>query len=60
MESRTVITEALIEWSKWFSAQNQYMDDCHVKWMNNFGHHVGEEEDGSSEDEESEKDYEEE
>ena len=43
--------EALIEWNKWFSARNQYVDDYHVKWMKKFGHHVDEEEGGSSEDE---------
>ena len=51
MESRTVSAEALIEWKKWFSAWNQYVDDCHVKWIKKFGYHVDEEEDGISEDE---------
>ena len=51
MESITVSAEVLI-------AQNQYVDDCHVKWMKKFGHCVVEEEDGSCEDEESEEDSE--
>ena len=51
MESRTVSEEALIQWNKWFSARNQYVDDCHVKWMKKFGNNVYEEQDGSSEDE---------
>ena len=55
MESRTFTVEALITWNKWFSARNQYVDDCHVKWTNKFGRHVDEEEDGSSECEESEE-----
>ena len=59
MESRRVIAEALIQWNKWFSARNQYVDDCHVKWMNTFGRNMDEEEDGISEDEESEEDSEE-
>ena len=48
MKSGTVISETLLEWNKWFSACNHYVDDCRVKWMDNFGHHVNEEEDGSS------------
>ena len=40
MESRTVSSEALIKWNKWFSAWKQYVDDCHVKLMKKFGHHV--------------------
>ena len=48
MELRTVSAQALIEWNKWFSAWNQYMDDFHVKWMKKFGHNVYKEEDGSS------------
>ena len=48
MGSRTVSAEVLIYWGKCFSDWNQYVDDCHVKCMNNFGHHVDEEEDGSS------------
>ena len=52
MESRTMSTEALIPWNKWFSAQNQYVDDFRVKWIKRFGHRVDKEEDGSSEDEE--------
>ena len=58
MESRKVSSEALIEWKKWFSAWNNYMDDFHVKWMKHFFHHVDEEEDGISEDGESEEDSE--
>ena len=50
MESGTVSAEALIKWNKQFSACNQYVDDCHVKWMTNSGHHVDEEDYGSSED----------
>ena len=42
MEPITVSTEAIIEWKKWFSAQNQYVDYCNVKWMKNFDHHVDE------------------
>ena len=34
------------------------MDDCHVKSMNNFVHHVDEEEDGISENEEPKEDSE--
>ena len=45
---------------KWFSAQNHYVDDCHVKLMKKFGRHMDEEEDRSSEDEESKEDSEEE
>ena len=52
MESRTAIAEALINCNKWFSASNQYIDDFHVKQIRKFGHHVDEEEYGSSEDEE--------
>ena len=44
-----------MECNKWFSDQNQYVDNCHVKWMKKFGHHVDEEEGSSSEDEESEE-----
>ena len=40
MESITVSAEALIEWNKWFSARNQYVYNCHVKRIDNFGHHV--------------------
>ena len=58
MESRIVSAESLIEWNKWFSAWNQYVDDCHVKSMNNFVHHVDEEEDGISENEEPKEDSE--
>ena len=43
--------EALFERKKWFSARNQYLDNCNVKWMNQFGHHVDEEEDRDIEDE---------
>ena len=50
MELITVSPEAINEWNKWFSARNQCVDDCHVKYMNKFGHHVDEEEDESSED----------
>ena len=57
MESRIVSAESLIEWNKWFSAWNQYVDNCHVKQMKKFGHHVDVEEDGSSQDEESEEYY---
>ena len=60
MESITVSEEALIQWNKWFSARNQYVDDCHVKAMNNFGRNMDEEEYGISEDEESEEDSKEE
>ena len=60
MESRTVSTEALVDWEKCFIARNNYVDDCHVKGMRNFGHHVDEEEDGGGEDEESEEDSKEE
>ena len=49
MESRTVSAETLIKRNKWFSAWNQYVYYCHVKWMRKFGHNVDEEEDGSSE-----------
>ena len=56
MESRILSAEALIKWRKCFSAQNQYMHDCHIKGTKNFIHHVNEEEDGSSEDETSEGD----
>ena len=59
MELITVISEALIEWNKWFSAPNGYVDDCCKKWMENFGHNVDAEEDEISEDEESEDDSEE-
>ena len=52
MYSIAVSSQALIEWNKWFSARNQCVDDCHVKFMNNFSRHVDEQEDGSSEDEE--------
>ena len=52
MESTTISAEELIEWNKWFSACNKYVDYCRVKWIKNFGHHVYKEEDGSSEDEE--------
>ena len=45
-------TEARIECKKRFSAWNQYVDDCHAKWMKKFGRHVDEEEYGSSKDEE--------
>ena len=58
MESIPVISEALIERNKWFSDPNEYLDDCHVKWMKNFGHNVDAEEDEISKDEESEDDYE--
>ena len=47
--------EVLIKRTKWFSARNKYVDDCHVKWMKNFGHHVIEEEDKSRKDEEPEE-----
>ena len=40
---------------KWFSVQNQYVDDCHVKWTKKFGHNVDEYEDGSSEDRQPEE-----
>ena len=49
MESRTVSAEAIIEWKKWFSSCNQYVGDCHTKWMKNSVNHVDEEEYGSSE-----------
>ena len=52
MKSIRVSAEALIEWNQWFIARNQYVDDCHLKCMNKFGHHVDEEYDGSGEDEE--------
>ena len=42
MESRTVSAETVIEWNKWFYAWNDYMEDCHGKWMKKFGHHVDE------------------
>ena len=48
MESRTLSWEALIKRNNWFSDRNQYVDDYHLKWMKKFGHHVYEEEDGSS------------
>ena len=51
--------EALIIWNKWFSAWNQYVDDCHVKLMKKFGCNVDKEEDGISEDEDKEEDSEE-
>ena len=40
MESRTVSAYALIEWNKWFSAQNRYVGDFHIKRMNNSDHNV--------------------
>ena len=49
MELVTWSAEALIKWNKWSGAWNQFPDYCHVKMMNNFGHYVDEEEDGSSE-----------
>ena len=52
--------ETLIEWNKWFFDRDDYMKDFHVKCMKRFGHHVDEEEDGSSKDEESEENSEEE
>ena len=51
MGSIAVSAEAIIEWNKWISVRKQYVDDCHVKWMNKFGHHVDEEGYGISEDE---------
>ena len=45
---------------KLFSAWNQYVYDCHIKRMKNFGHNVDKEEGGSSEDEELEEYFEEE
>ena len=59
MEPITLTVEALIDWNKWFSDRNQYLDDWHVKWMKNFGHHVDEEQYEISEDEELEENYEE-
>ena len=43
---------------KWFGARNEYMEDCHVKFMKKYGHDVDKEEDVSSKDEESEEDSE--
>ena len=60
MELRTVSAQALIEWNKWFSAWNNYVDYSHIKLMKNFCHRVDEEQDGSSEDEETEEQSEEE
>ena len=45
---------------KWFNGWNKDMSGFHVEWMKKFGHHLYEEEYGSSEDEESEEDYDEE
>ena len=55
MESRTLSAKALFEQKKWFSARNQYLDDCHTIWMRKFYHHVDEEQDGNSEDEKLEE-----
>ena len=56
MESRTVISEALIKWNKPFCSWNEYMENFHIKWMKKFGHNLDEEEIGSSENEEPEED----
>ena len=57
-QSITVGTVGLVELNKWFSAHNQYMDGCHVKWINKFGHNVDEEDNDISGDEQSKEDYE--
>ena len=50
MKSITVSTELLIKCNNLFSDRKQYIYDWHVKWINEFGHHVDEEEGKSSED----------
>ena len=58
MESRTVSAEAIVQWNKWLSARNRYVDDFRVRLMKNVGRHLDEEDYGSSEYEEPEDDSE--